>query len=240
MKDFKNMTVGEIVADNFKYATIFNQYNIDFCCNGMIPLPEACVKADVDINKLTEKLENTISVVSPMIDFNNWQTNLLVDYILKFHHHNIRANGPRIATLLDKVCRSHASSHPELLEVQKLFAESLTDLYNHLQKEEMVLFPYIYELCETEVNHTTLPNFHCGSIENPIFVMMAEHDAESERYRQIAKLTNDYTAPVDACNSYRLVLDEIKMFEEALHHHIHLENNIIFPRAIKIEHNLRG
>ena len=239
MKYFKDMNVGDIVAEDFKFATVFNKYNIDFCCNGMIPLSEACAKANIDVNELLEELNSTTISTSPMIDFKNWQTNLLVDYILKFHHHNIRVNGPKIAKLLDKVCGSHANNHPELIEIQRLFEESLIELYSHLEKEELVLFPYVYELYEAEINKTALSEFHCGSIENPIAVMMMEHDAEGERYRQIAKLTNEYTAPVDACDSYRLVLEEIKMFEEALHHHIHLENNIVFPRAIKFEHDLR-
>lgn len=239
MKDFNVMSVGEIVADDFKYAKVFDNYKIDFCCNGSVPLSEACKSANVDLNTVIENLKKELSESSDTVDFKSWPTDLLVDYILKYHHRNIRKQGPEIAVLLDKVCRVHGDNHPELFEIQQLFNESLIDLENHLQKEEMVLFPYVYELCLAEGNDTSIPPFHCGTIESPIAVMMAEHDAEGERYHHIAHLTNNYTTPIDGCNSYRLVLEKLKAFETALHHHIHLENNIVFPRAIKLEEVLK-
>lgn len=239
MKNFKTMTVGEIVAEDFKHARVFDKYKIDFCCNGSIPLSEACKYAQADMDEVVRELESAPSEGSPMVDFKTWPTDLLADYILKFHHRNIRQQGPQIAALLDKVCQVHGDNHPKLFEVQEQFGQSLVDLDNHLQKEEMVLFPYIYELCQAKEKGTPAPHFHCGTIESPIAVMMAEHDAEGERYRHIAHLTHDYTAPADACGSYRLVLEELKAFEAALHHHIHLENNIVFPRAIEMEDSLR-
>lgn len=235
MKDYSTLTVGEIVADDFKHSRVFDKYKIDFCCNGSIPLSEACRNAHADMEIVIEELQSTPSDTSVVVDFKSWPTDLLVDYILKFHHRNIRSQGPEIARLLDKVCRAHGDNHPELFEVQELFEHSLVDLDSHLQKEEMVLFPYMYELCEAKERGMPAPAFHCGTIESPIAVMMSEHDAEGERFRHIARLTNDYIAPVDACNRYRLVLEELKAFEAALHHHIHLENNIVFPRGIEME-----
>lgn len=240
MKNFSEMTVGEIVADNFKYAWVFNRHKIDFCCNGSIPLSEACKQVGVSMEAVLEELNDCIvGQNSGTPDYKSWPTDLLSDYILKFHHRNIRTQGAEIAQLLDKICEVHGDNHPELYEVQELFAQSLVDLDNHLQKEERVLFPYIYELCNSQTNGAPIPCFHCGSIESPIAVMMAEHDAEGERYRQIAQLTNDYTVPADGCNTYRLALDKLKAFEEALHEHIHLENNIVFPRAVEMEEQLR-
>lgn len=238
MKDYSALTVGEIVADDFKHAKVFDKYKIDFCCNGSIPLSEACRNADADVEIVIGELQNAPSDGSAMVDFKGWPTDLLVDYILKFHHRNIRKQGPEIARLLDKVCGAHGDNHPELFEVQEQFEQSWVDLNSHLQKEEMVLFPYMYELCEANEKGIPAPAFHCGTIESPIAVMMAEHDAEGERYRHIARLTNDYTPPADACNSYRLLLEELKAFEAALHHHIHLENNIVFPRGIEMERAL--
>ena len=201
MKDYKRMTVGEIVADNFNNAGIFAKYGIDFCCHGSALLPEASKTAGADMEKVIEEIE--------------------------------------IEELLDKICRVHGEKHPSLYNVQALFHDSLSDLNAHLDKEELVLFPYIYEMVKAKLENTPLPEFHCGSIEAPISVMMAEHDIEGERYRHIEHLTNGYTAPEDACNSYRLVLQQLKAFEEALHQHIHLENNIVFPRSIKMEAKLR-
>lgn len=237
MKNYREMSVGEIVADNFEYSKIFDKYKIDFCCNGSVPLTEACKQADIEIDRVIRELESEMPEGSATVDFKSWPTDLLADYILKFHHRNIRKQGPEIAALLDKVCRAHGDNHPELYEVKALFNESLIDLENHLEKEEMVLFPYIYDLCAAREHGRPAPYFHCGTIESPIAVMMAEHDAEGERYREISRLTNDYTVPEDGCSSYRLLLERLKAFEEALHHHIHLENNIVFPRAIAMGQN---
>lgn len=235
MKEFKTMTVGGIVADDFKYAEVFSRYKIDFCCNGSDSIQEACRKAGADVDMIIGELQAAPSDVSATVDFKSWPTDLLADYILKFHHRNIRAQGPEIAALLDKVSHVHGHNHPELYEVRELFSRSLADLENHLQKEEMILFPYIYQLCDAQASGTSAPSFHCGSITGPIAVMMAEHDAEGERYRYISGLTDSYTAPAGTCGSYRLALQKLKAFEAALHHHIHLENNILFPGAVKLE-----
>ncbi|WP_303208922.1 iron-sulfur cluster repair di-iron protein [Bacteroides oleiciplenus] len=240
MKDYQSMTVGEIVADNFDNAAIFDKYGIDFCCHGSDSLPEASRKAEANMDEVIKDIESKTSGTPESIDFKSWPIDLLVDYILKIHHRNIRSHGPEIMKLLEKVCNVHGEHHPELFEVRELFQSSLYDLGNHLDKEELVLFPYIYDMFKTQEEHKQLPDFHCGSVEAPISVMMAEHDAEGERYRHIDMLTHGYSTPEDACNSYRLVLEKLKAFEAALHQHIHLENNIVFPRAIQLEEKLRG
>lgn len=239
MKDYKTMTVGEIVADNFGNAEVFDKYGIDFCCHGSVLLPEASRKAGADMDKVIKDIESLTPPASESIDFKSWPLDLLVDYILKIHHRNIRKNGPKIEELLDKVCQVHGKNHPTLYNVQVLFQQSLSDLNQHLDKEELVLFPYIYEMVKARLDNTALPEFHCGSIKAPISVMMSEHDAEGERYRHIERLTNRYSVPEDACNSYRLVLQQLQDFEAALHQHIHLENNIVFPRAIQLEAELK-
>ncbi len=239
MKDYKKMTVGQIVADNFGNAEIFDKYGIDFCCHGSVLLPEASQKAGADVNEVIKNIENATLSTSESIDFKSWPLDLLVDYILKIHHRNIRSKGPKLQELLDKVCHVHGNKHPTLYNVQVLFQQSLSDLNQHLDKEELVLFPYIYEMVKAKLDNTALQEFHCGSIQAPISVMLAEHDAEGERYRHIERLTNGYSAPDDACDSYRLLLQELKDFETALHQHIHLENNIVFPRAIELETELK-
>lgn len=239
MKSYKNMTVGEIVADNFNNAEVFDKYAIDFCCHGSVLLPEASKKAGVDIEKVIKDLENLVPSSSESIDFKSWPLDLLVDYILKIHHRNIRKNGPEIDKLLDKVCQVHGEKHPALYNVRDIFQSSLYDLNAHLDKEELLLFPYIYEMVKAKLEKTLVPEFHCGSIEAPISVMMAEHDTEGDRYHYINKLTNGYTAPEDACDSYRLALQKLKDFESALHQHIHLENNIVFPQALHLEAELK-
>lgn len=239
MKDYRQMTVGEIVAENFDYADVFDRYGIDFCCNGGRSLDEACEAANADVDGVIAELEGQSPQESVFADFKNWPLDLLVDYIVKYHHRNIRTRGPEIENLLGKVCQTHGENHPKLFAVQDLFHNSLIELNNHFDKEEQVLFPYIYELYGAEIHHSTAAGFHCGAIQAPIAVMMAEHDIEGERYREIARLTNDYIPPADACNSYRVVLKQLKAFEAALHHHIHLESNIVFPWAERLEKELK-
>ena len=159
----------------------------------------------------------------------------VIIYVLKIHHRGIRAKGPQIEALLTKVTEAHSKNHPELLQVQALFRDSLLDLENHLSKEENVLFPYVYEMFQAKEEGLKIAEFHCGTILYPIEVMEDEHNHEGERFEKISSLTNGFTAPEDACASFRLVLQQLKQFEEALHEHIHLENNIIFPRALELE-----
>ena len=237
MKDYKLMTVGQIVADRFDHAKVFNKYGIDFCCNGDVSLTDACERAGAGVDSLLEELRQTQPNHSPIFDFKSWPMDLLVDYILKFHHRNIRYQGPQILQLLDKVCEVHGEKHPELHEIRGLFQESWIDLNNHLTKEEMVLFPYIYDLFDAVTQHRPVPAFHCGSVSSPISVMMHEHDAEGERFRRISLLAQGYLVPDDACDTYRLLFEMLETFEKNLHHHIHLENNIVFPMAIELQEN---
>lgn len=240
-KAYAQSTVGEIVAHRFDHSQVFYKHGIDFCCGGATPLSTACQRANVDMQQVIDELQaNEQTEVSPTVDFNNWPTDLLVDYILKYHHRRIRQEGPQILELLDKVCRAHGERHPELFEVHAAFSESFEDLNSHLMKEEMVLFPYLEEMLQAQAEGRPLPGFHCGSVESPIAAMMGEHDAEGERFRHIEALTGGYTAPEDACNTYRLLYLKLKMFQEHLHHHIHLENNIAFPKAVALQYALAG
>ncbi len=154
---------------------------------------------------------------------------------LTIHHRGIRTLGPQTAELLAKVVDRHSANHPELHEVQSLFNQALEDLENHLQKEEHVLFPYICEMClAQEENRKAMP-FHCGTVQYPITVMEEEHGNEGLRFERIAALTGNFSVPEDACPSYRLAMQQLRQFKDALHEHIHLENNIIFPKALAME-----
>ena len=235
-KNYNSCTVGQIVAGNFDTTKVFSRYHIDFCCHGNTPFAEACRNRGIDpeavARELNELQENTVSNAP---DFAGWPIDLLIDYVLKIHHRGIRAKGPQIEALLAKVTEAHSKNHPELLQVQALFRDSLLDLENHLSKEENVLFPYVYEMFQAKEEGLKIVEFHCGTILYPIEVMEDEHNHEGERFEKISSLTNGFTAPEDACASFRLVLQQLKQFEETLHEHIHLENNIIFPRALELE-----
>lgn len=237
MKDYLNKTVGEIVSQNIEFAKVFQGLGIDFCCGGDIILAEAVKKSGVELDQLLKDLESGSKdySLSQALNFDQWSIDLLIDYVVKFHHYYIRTQGTEIYSLLEKVVNAHRETDPHLYEVVSLFRASLVDLHNHLEKEENILFPLVRELLLVKEEGGRLPQSHCGSVNNPIRVMMQEHDDEGARFRKISELTEGYHAPVYACNSYRLVLEELKQFEENLHIHIHVENNILFPKSIKLE-----
>ncbi len=172
-------------------------------------------------------------------NYESWPLDLQVDYILKIYHRYIRKQGPEIEKLLDKVCQAHGETYPSLYEVQKHFRNAMEDLDAHLGKEELILFPYICNMVKAKLENTPAPQFHGGSIKQPIAVMMSEHDNEYNRFRNIEQLTNGYIIPDDACNSYRLLFLKLEEFEIALHRHIHLENNNVFPKALALEAELK-
>lgn len=159
------------------------------------------------------------------LDFKEWPLDLLLDYALKVHHRTIRREGPITLALAEAV----AKEDPRMSEVKELFAQSLSDLENHLMKEEQVLFPYLYELFEAAEQQESIPAMHCGTISHPIRVMLMEHDGEMDRHSRIAALTNDYAVPQGASDDYVKLMKRLKEFRDALLEHIHIENDLIFP-----------
>jgi len=231
--------VGELVAQDYRAAAIFKQNKIDFCCNGHRSIAEACEQKKIDSKEIIEKLnEATAANENSNIDYSSWPIDLLVDYIEKKHHRFVKEKIKEITPFLHKVVRVHGGRHPELLDIEELFKESCEDFAEHMEKEEEVLFPYIREMVKAKQNGTNI-QAPFGTVQNPINMMMSEHDAEGERFRKIAELSNNYTPPIDACSTYKVTFSLLKEFEEDLHLHIHLENNILFPKAIKIEEKLK-
>lgn len=235
MKITKETIIGEIVANDYNSASVFKQYGIDFCCNGNRTIEEACKNSKISPENLIDHLDNLSNQKSDSgIDYRSWPLDLLADYIEKKHHRYVTAKIQEIIPFLEKVVQVHGERHPELHEVEQLFNASAEALTAHMKKEEQVLFPYIRQMVKyNPAEGKQQPGFI--SIKNPIRVMMAEHDNEGERFRTISGLTNNYAAPSDACNTYRATLAMLKEFEEDLHMHIHLENNILFPGAIEME-----
>ncbi|HMZ46437.1 MAG TPA: iron-sulfur cluster repair di-iron protein [Chitinophagaceae bacterium] len=227
--------VGELVAKDYRTAAVFKQNKIDFCCNGNRTITNACEQKKIDSKQLIEQLiEATTTNTTNNSEFNSWPIDLLADYIEKKHHRYVETKIKEIMPFLHKVVRVHGERHPELAEVEGLFVECAEELTEHMQKEEMVLFPFIREMVEAKHNGTNVKSAF-GTIQNPIGMMMHEHDAEGERFRKIAALTNNYNPPIDACSTYRVTFSLLKEFEDDLHLHIHLENNILFPKSIQLE-----
>ncbi|MDY0090763.1 MAG: iron-sulfur cluster repair di-iron protein [Flavobacteriaceae bacterium] len=239
MEISEKTTIGEIVAHDFRTAALFSKKGIDFCCKGHRTLKEISEKKSIDVSELACELEDIINRTGDSsIDFKSWPMDLLADYVEKTHHRYIEEKTPTILLFLNKLCKVHGGRHPELFEINDLFIESAQDLAAHMKKEELVLFPFIRKMVNARITNQPLVKPHFGTVDNPIEMMKHEHDTEGERFRRIATLTSDYTPPADACNTYKTAFFMLEEFEQDLHKHIHLENNILFPNAQVLEKTL--
>lgn len=236
MENLKEKTIGSFVAEDFRTAAVFSKYRIDFCCKGNRTVNEVCEKQNIDADTL---LENILQVAQSenngSIDFNSWPLDLLVDYIEKTHHRYVEEKTNVLIPFLDKLCKVHGANHSELFRINELFIGCAGELAQHMKKEELVLFPFVKRMVKTKESDGILHQPSFGTVSNPIAMMMHEHDNEGERFREIAALTNNYTPPADACTTYRVTFSMLKEFEQDLHKHIHLENNILFPKAEVLE-----
>ncbi len=231
--------IGAIVAANYKTAAVFKKYGIDFCCNGNRTIGNACSKKQSGPEQLIRELEEVVTEKSnDGIDFQSFPLDLLADYIEKTHHRYVAQKIGEITPFLHKIVQVHGMNHPELMEVERLFLESAGDLSAHLKKEELMLFPYIRGLVKAALSGSSRPKSVIGTAAGYIAEMEKEHDAEGERFRTISALTGQYTPPEDACGTYRVTFRMLEEFEEDLHRHIHLENNILFPKSVELEEQL--
>lgn len=228
--------IGEIVAQNYKAASIFKAHRIDFCCNGNRSIATASKEKNIDENVILQELSEVLTKKEEAdIDFQSWPIDLLADYIKKKHHRYVVAKIAEITPYLKRVANVHGDNHPELLEIRELFGQTAEELTAHMQKEENLLFPYIIEMVDKKSRGEKLIKPPFGSIENPINAMHIEHDNEGVRFRKISELSDNYQTPEDGCNTYRVTYSLLEEFENDLHRHIHLENNILFPAAIEFE-----
>ncbi|QQR96750.1 MAG: iron-sulfur cluster repair di-iron protein [Sphingobacteriales bacterium] len=235
----ENTIIGEMVAQNYRTATVFKKYNIDFCCQGNRTIKEACELKNIDSKAVIQDLDEALHAKSDtQTDYQSWPLDLLVDYIEKRHHRYVEEKIQEITPYLNKVCKVHGPYHPELLEIKEQFDASAAELTVHMKKEELILFPFIRKMLRTKQEHKQLDAPQFGTVQNPIHMMMEEHNTEGERFRRIEALSNQYTPPEDACNTYKVTYALLNEFEQDLHLHIHLENNILFPKAIRMEAEL--
>jgi len=231
-----NKTIGEFVAQDFRTAAIFSKHKIDFCCKGYKTIYEVCKKKGINSTSLEMDLATILSSKNDTdINFKSWPANLLIDYILETHHRYIDEKTPTLVFFLDKLCKVHGERHPELFEIKTLFTISSTDLIMHMKKEEIILFPFIKTIETAILSNKTIDKPYFGGIENPITMLREEHESEGSIFSKIALLTNDFNPPVDACNTFKVTYSMLLEFQQDLHKHIHLENNILFPMAIKME-----
>lgn len=236
----KYQTIGSIVAEDYRTASVFKKYEIDFCCKGGRELSDVCRQKNVSEEEIREALKAaTEDQGTTQTEYASWAPDALADHIEQRHHTYVREQIPVLISFLEKLCRVHGERHPELHEVRALFEGAAVDLTAHMQKEEQILFPYVRML--SDARSQKAPRFSqppFGTAANPIRVMMDEHDHEGERFREIARLTDNYQDPADGCTTYRVAYQMLRDFESDLHLHIHLENNILFPAAIELENEL--
>lgn len=239
MKELHQKTIGEIVAANYEAAQVFNAHGIDFCCNGNRELEATCKEQNVSLQNITAELSEVFMKTDKQsIDYNSWPLDLLADVIEKKHHAYVEDRIPVIKQFLQKLCQVHGEAHPELMEISKIFEVSAGDLTAHMKKEELILFPFIRKLESAKKDGKKVASPQFGSVSNPVDMMMDDHEAEGARFRMIQQLSNGYQTPKDGCNTYQITYTMLKDFESDLHMHIHLENNILFPRSIALEKEL--
>ena len=236
MKTLEKMTIGEYVAEDFRTAAIFSKHGIDFCCKGDRTLEDVCHKKDLELEVLENEIASILESKNDTgIDFKAWSTDLLIDYIEKTHHRYVEEKTPVILQFLDKLCKVHGERHPELFEINTLFKIGSGVLAQHMKKEELILFPFVKTMFKALEENAEIEQPQFGTVNNPIAMMMDEHENEGERFRRISELSNHYAPPEDACNTYKVTFSMLQEFEQDLHKHIHLENNILFPKAKTME-----
>lgn len=232
------MTVRDVAMEVPQSTRLFEKLRIDYCCGGNKPLAEACASAGVDVGSVMEMLAEVTQSKSNDAgtpDFQNFTPTKLITHIVETHHVFTRSEMDRLQALGDKVLAAHGGNHPELIHLDELLTRLAADLTPHMFKEEQVLFPYIVSMENAAKQNRPAPFAPFGTVNNPIRMMMREHDAAGEIMREIRALTSDYKVPADACISYRTLYQALENFEKDLHQHIHLENNILFPKALDLE-----
>ncbi len=226
-------TVRDIAIQNPAAVRVFEALRIDYCCGGKRPLRDACQRAHVPVAQAMELLAQTGRETPEDRHWSDAPFAELTGHIVARHHSYIRRETPRLEVLLDKVAVRHGADHPELLAIRELFVAMSQELVAHMAREEQVLFPILAKI-------EAAPPAFLGGIDAPIARMMADHDDAGELMAQIRALSQQYRTPEGACASYIGLYYSLEAFERDLHFHVHLENNILFPRALELYRALRG
>lgn len=234
-------TIGEMVTKDYRKAQVFKKYGIDFCCGGKKTLSEVAAKKGLDESIIKAELDvlDRSGEVDSGLTFDKWELDFLSDYIVNTHHQYVKENIPFISELSQKVARVHGDRHPEAIQVALTFDKIAQELSLHLMKEEKILFPFIKDLVQAKKGGLPLPQGPFDDVSSPIHLMEVEHEHAGEDLEEIREITSNYELPADACTSYRILYKKLEEFENDLHKHVHLENNILFPKAVQLEKDLK-
>ncbi len=233
-------SIGEMVANDYRKAEVFKRFGIDFCCGGKDQLDRVCNKRGISLKAVKQALNELDKPQETRFsqDYQNWDIDILSDYITNTHHKYVNDALPQLEEYSAKVARVHGASNPEVVEIARLFQAVANELRMHMEKEETILFPYIRQMAMSKHLGELLPLSPFGTIKNPINMMEAEHESAGGNLQVISVLSNGYNPPDWACNTYKVLYAKLQEFENDLHQHVHLENNILFPKAIKLEQEL--
>lgn len=237
---FAAATLGSIVADDFRAASVLERFGLDFCCGGKRTLDEACALRQVDPADVEAALGQLSGPVSADAPDASWAADELTRVIVRRHHAYIRAQVPVITGHLARLTAVHGERHPELHTIRQHFAQIADELQMHLMKEEEILFPYIRALAAAAEQGTPPPPNMFGTVMNPIRMMEAEHQSAGNELEIVRALTHNFTVPADGCATYRVCFEELSAFDRDLRLHIHLENNMLFPKGLEVESDVVG
>ena len=228
-------TLGQIATKDLRKAQVFKKYGLDFCCGGRKTVKQACAEKGLDVTKVEQELQNAgkTSFTSRPLPFNDWSLDFLTDYIVNTHHSYVKKAVNDLSTYAAKVARVHGDRHPELSEINSLVQLVCQELSSHMVKEESVLFPAIKYLVAENYNGSYADDANAALIKGAVNQMEEEHETVGNALEQIRKLSLNYTLPSEACASYSFLFQTLEEFEDDLHTHVHLENNILFPKALE-------
>jgi regulator of cell morphogenesis and NO signaling len=233
-------TIGSIVAEDHRAASVLTAHGIDFCCKGGRTIAEVCRNNNIDTEELANEILTVLSRDASVGDaYMNWTMTKLTGHIEQVHHRFVEAQTAVLKIYLDKLCKVHGEHHPELFEIAREFEECAEAMAVHMKKEELILFPFVRRMEKAWQEGVALPPAQFGTVANPVEMMKEDHDAEGERFRRIDALSKGYQNPPDGCATYSTAMNMLREFEQDLHMHIHLENNILFPKALDLETRMK-
>ena len=239
MNTLPSKTLSQIVTEQYETASIFEKYQLDYCCRGKRSLEEACIEKHIPLEEVLTDLQKVMPGKNNKIDFDKITLSGLVDYIVGNHHTYVKQEIPRILSYLEKVTTKHGNYHNELYKIAELFVELSNEMNPHLEAEETILFPRIKQL---EKNRCEPFSYEINSFEYlqlPIIDMVDGHEDVGNIMAEIRKLTDNYTPPENSCTTYKILFSSLSAFEVDLHHHVHLENSILFPKALALEKEIK-
>jgi regulator of cell morphogenesis and NO signaling len=225
-------TIGAIVAADFRAAEVFARYGIDFCCGGQVPLAEVCEERSLNLSAITRELAAVQSAPADRSqNYAEWSLPFLADYIVNTHHAYLKENDPQIAAYARKIAVVHGDNHPELLEITAIFDKIAADMTVHLQEEEEVFFPALKRVHDAKIGGQIPDPKDQETIRVSLLKLRREHEEIGDAIHEIHHLARNYAIPGDVCNTFTVTYQKLKEFEDDLHKHVHLENNILFLKA---------